>query len=351
MMRATRGVWALVSSSALALVAVFACGSDDEATGSIRGGPDGPGVDGGEGGVDGAPDVFVYSCDEAGVAKHGETCAEAIDISCGGTFTGSTVGKADDYQTCNTGGVFGGDIAYVVHSPIAQRFSVLATPSASTPNYKIAVHVKRDCAKQFECLSESNIHVNGPAPGSVLDVFDIGAGETAFVIVDGVRFSTVGEENGDYTMTVTPDQTPGATTCANAIDVSNGGSFGSTTLGAGDEYNGNGCAAQKAGDDRVYTLMTSTSKTFELRLDTSSGSGTADVALYIKTDCAASSCVPETNDGTLGAHTRMQLTTTPNVRYYIFVDGKMDPGVNYILHVDPNPQFGTKPSQGNATRG
>lgn len=337
-------------------LAFSACAGGSDATGGA--GTTASGVSHANATTNGGPNASASATSSStgqvcpGESGSGEGCMEAIDASCGGTFTGSTVGEEDRYQTCNVGGVFGGDRAYVVHSPVPQRFTVRVEPDATTPDYQIAIHVKRDCAKMFECLSESMIHTEGGVPGTVQSVFDLGAGETAYVIVDGVALDVPEDANGDYKMTITRDAAPAATDCTNAIDVSDGGSYGSTTRGASDDQNGSGCSVQKAGEDRVYTIMTAESRTYDLWMDQFSGSGMPDLAIYVKTDCAAQSCVPETKNNMLGGPHRLLLTTEPGVRYYVVVDGDMSPGVNYILHVNPTATCcDPLPDPGSATRG
>ncbi len=175
----------LTSAIVLASAVLGGCESDSVSPDGGDGGTNNSGANGQGGLSAGGNGAGGETCTE-GPPMSGVTCEEAIDASCGGTFTGSTIGKDDHYQTCNVGGVFAGDQAYVIHSSIAQRFSVLVEPQAATPDYNIAIHVKRDCAKMFECLSESMIKVEDGVPGAVLSVFDLGAGETAYVIVDGV---------------------------------------------------------------------------------------------------------------------------------------------------------------------
>ncbi len=158
--------------------------------------------------------------------------------------------------------------------------------------------------------------------------------------------------SGDYKMAITRDATAAATGCANAIDISNGGSFGSTTIGAGDDVNGSGCTVEKAGEDRVYSIKTADSRTFDLWLDMFSGSGMPDLAIYLKTDCNAAACVPEVENDKLGGPHRLLFTTEPGIQYYLVVDGAMSPGVNYILHANPAATCcDPLPEPGSAARG
>ncbi len=348
----------------LAVLVLSACGDDGGGAGGSGGSTTAFDTSGAPATTSGVTTGVADETSSSGVASStgeecvaepseaGETCAEASDASCGGTFVGSTVGRDDNYQTCNTGGVFAGDVTYVIHSAGNLHYTVTVDPQATTPDYNIAVHVKRDCVEMFECLSESMIKVEGGVPGTVLNVFDMAAGETAYVIVDGVQDGSRQPTEGDYSMTVTSTSTPTATDCTNAIDISAGGSFSSTTIAAGDDYDGSGCGMGAAGEDRVYSIMTPESRTFDLRVDNTSGGGESAVALYIMTDCAAQSCVPEMQNAMLGNPRRLNFTTEPGVTYFLVVDGEMDPGVNYILHANPTASCCEPyPPAGSASRG
>jgi hypothetical protein len=72
-----------------------------------------------------------------------------------------------------------------------------------------------------------------------------------------------------------------------------------------DDVNGSGCTVEKAGEDRVYSIKTADSRTFDLWLDMFSGSSMPDLAIYLKTDCNAAACVPEVENDKLGGPHRL----------------------------------------------
>lgn len=268
-----------------------------------------------------------------GVGGNGETCETAIDVSGGGTLDGTTLG-APEHQTCNVGGVGVGARVYKIHTASAKRFIVRATPKATTPAFtNLSISVKRDCAQQFVCLVESLIHVEGDAPGTVKTVFDLNAGDTVYVFVTGALLDTVDKSQGDYTLTVAGDSGPDGDTCASAIDVSNGGSWGSSTITAKDDYQGGaGCDTPQPGPDRVYKLKSPQARAYNLWLDDSTG-GSNNLSIFAMNDCGSQACTPLKQLGYPGGDLEADAGTT----YSIVVKGQMTAGTDYMLHVKPKP--------------
>jgi hypothetical protein len=265
-----------------------------------------------------------------GGGGNGETCATAIDVSAGGTLNGSTL-DAPEHLTCTVGGVGVGARVHTIHTSTAKRFVVRATPAVTTPDFtNLSLSVKRDCAQPLVCVVESLIHVEGDTPGTVKAVFDLQAGDTVFVFVTGWLASDVNNARGDYTLTVEVDPGPDGDDCGSAIDVTNGGSWGSSTTSAVDDYQGGaGCGTPQAGPDRVYKVMSSQAHTYNLRLDAFSG-GTNNLSMFVMNNCDTEACTALTS-GNLGA----DLAAAAGTTYSIVVKGQMTAGTDYMLHVRP----------------
>jgi hypothetical protein len=146
--------------------------------------------------ADGGTDVDGGAEEDAGAEPSGETCATAIDVTAGGTFTDTTVGAGDDYSAagagCPTGGLASGpDRAYFVRpsAPTSYRVTVMPTSATFDPML-VAV---TDCAAPG-CVAGTRL--NGPGVMEQI-TFDVAADQTVFVVVDGENFSSC-----PYTLTV-----------------------------------------------------------------------------------------------------------------------------------------------------
>ena len=173
------------------------------------------------------------------------------------------------------------------------------------------------------------IHLAGGT--SVKTVFDLEAGKRVFLFVTGALLDDPSTAKGHYTLNVQTDPSPSGNNCSTAIDITRGGSWGSSTVGTGDDYQpGASCTKPHLpGPDRVYTVTSPTTRKYNLRLDTFSG-GESQLSLFVMNGCNPQTCATVSMPGSLGG----EFTATAGTSYFIVVKGTMSPGNNYILHVE-----------------
>jgi hypothetical protein len=146
--------------------------------GGGAGGGSGGGIGGGSGGGVGGGGSSLQG---------GDTCAQAPDVSAGGTFAGqSTETAVDDYAPsgsgCPTGGAASGrDVAYLLQPAVATSYTVRVTPLASSPSFDPMLYAVSTCGG-VGCLAGTVL--NGPGQPEEI-ALTVGAGQTAYVIVDG----------------------------------------------------------------------------------------------------------------------------------------------------------------------
>ncbi len=121
----------------------------------------------------------------------------APDVTAGGTFLGSTLSATDDYGpsvgTCPAGGTGSGrDVAYLVAPSVARAYTVKVTPKSA--GFDPMLYAQVMCATNV-CLGGTVLNgVNQPETFT----FNVGAGQTAYVIVDGESVT-----KGDFELLVT----------------------------------------------------------------------------------------------------------------------------------------------------
>lgn len=126
-----------------------------------------------------------------------DTCATAIDVTSGGTWNDqSTTGAANDYDSdpsapgCPSGSASGNDRVYLAAPAAATEYRVTVVPEGSFDPF---IHVRADCSQQA-CMAGTVLNGAGTQESVT---FELQAGETGYIIVDGELFS-----EGDYTLTV-----------------------------------------------------------------------------------------------------------------------------------------------------
>ena len=134
---------------------------------------------------------------------------------------------------------------------------------------------------------------------------------TYFIIVDG--FSNVNA--GAFTLNV--NVTPANDTCANAVDISAGGTFQGTTFCAGNDGAGGTVACTSGGEHDVwYQFTLARREAVYLRAQNAGYDGT----LSIRTSCGSGPRV--CNDDSCGSLQHSHLTDVLNAgTYYVLVDG------------------------------
>jgi hypothetical protein len=114
----------------------------------------------------------------------GDTCEDAIDVTGGGTFTGTTTGATDDYSVsgpgCPTGGFASGeDVAYVVRPTAQTTYEIMVTPTEA--QFDPMLYAVTTCGGSG-CVE--GVVLNGPNEPEQITL-DVAADETVYVVVDG----------------------------------------------------------------------------------------------------------------------------------------------------------------------
>ncbi|MBA2662299.1 MAG: hypothetical protein H0U74_08385 [Bradymonadaceae bacterium] len=134
----------------------------------------------------------------------GDTCADAFNVTAGGTWANqTTTGYTDSYSAkaqgnsgCPVALVSGPDRVYSVSPAVATSYQVTVVP---TGTYDPLLYVRLDCAANA-CIAGTKF--NGPGQQEQVS-FSVAAGQTAFIIVDGDGLTIGGQTHGDFTLTVT----------------------------------------------------------------------------------------------------------------------------------------------------
>jgi hypothetical protein len=259
-------------------------------------------------------------CDPPGAATCGSgrtcnpdcTCPSAclnptVVPAAGGTVTGTTSGPSTLSGSCS---FFGTPEQVFEWTPTVSGTAGIDICGPGSNFFDGAVYVRTgDCQTGPEL-----------ACGSCNTSFPVTAGETYFIVADGLTFS------GNFTLTVTPPA------CANPTVVPpNGGSVGGVTVGASTLFGT--CGFSSFAPEQVFEwtpamsgpalISTCGSSTFETVLYMRSGSceGGPEIA------CDAFSCFPS------GA--KIAPTVTAGQTYFIVVDGYFRDHGSFTLNVTP----------------
>ncbi|MDD5011733.1 MAG: lamin tail domain-containing protein, partial [Phycisphaerae bacterium] len=126
-----------------------------------------------------------------------DTCAGAVNATAGGTFTGSTIGAADDYNDpdCISLAYSGPDLVYKLSPSSDSVYDIEVTPNG---DFDPALYLLTNCSSSACYDDDEGTVLNGPGePESLTDV-DIPGGTTVFIIVDGEML-----DEGSFSLTVT----------------------------------------------------------------------------------------------------------------------------------------------------
>jgi len=132
----------------------------------------------------------------------GETCADAPDLTLGGTVMGDTTGAVDDFDpgggsTCPAGIISGKDHVFRFSPAAPQSYHVVITPDS---NFDPSLYVRAACTDS-SCIAGTVF--NGKGEIETLD-FTVGGGDTAYLIVDGeISGGSGSRDEGSYTLVVT----------------------------------------------------------------------------------------------------------------------------------------------------
>jgi hypothetical protein len=275
-------------------------------------------TDGIDSNCNGLPDVSDPVC----CTGSGDTCDCPVDMSMGGTLTGTTAGMANDYcGTCGASpcGFDGADVAFYLSVPETS----LVRMSFSGMSWSWYAHLHEGGCTGTEVLCSRSTSI----PGGVLtEILDPGY---YFLILDAPDlFST-----GAYSITTTTSpvtRVSGNDTCSLAAAVTSGTTYAGTLTGLSDDYIPS-CTWYSSGNDAVFRLDLASSRTVTLTTD---GTGW-DTILQILDSACTDTGLPCDDNGGSGSGTSRIVTTLPAGTYYIVVDETwLGAGADYLLTVN-----------------
>ncbi len=238
-----------------------------------------------------------------------ETCASPIDVSAGGTFTGSMAGVSDDITT--TCGFSGWpDLLYTFTTTDAQDVSISAV---SDTGDSMGVAVESTCGDE---TSELRCMTGSPA-GTTLHELPAG---TYFIVLEGPSYSPV-----DFTLDVEmgpPTPPPPGDLCSSAIPLT----LGTPTLGTlADKQDDIDTSCGYHYRDAVYSFALTTASDITVDVD----GGTAFMDASIRPTCADGTSELQCTSG-LPSHTLLRDLAAGT--YYVVVESASAAGFNIVVN-------------------
>ena len=259
---------------------------------------------------------------DQGCGGTNDTCASPLDVSAGGTFTGSTVGMTNDAgapSPCVTTDPATPAPDAFFFFDLTETSDVFVNSSGST--FDTVVYLDRTCGGGALGCNDDMDPPGGPGSTAYLDSGVVLRGLAAgryFITLDG----WAADQLGDYLLNVsiTPTDTDGDR-CGSPIHILPG----TTTLSGdtcvlSDETTGT-CGGARAEAIYWFTIGAARTVTFS----TCSAATTLDSILHLRSDCAsdASQIACSNSDATCtttSGAARISQTLEPGL-YYLFVDG------------------------------
>lgn len=251
-----------------------------------------------------------------------EICGGAVDVTAGGTFTGSTAGYVNDYGASCGGGAASPDATFKMKFATNKIVSLNTFGSA----FDTVLYVKTG-STSFAC-DGAEVTCNDDSGGVQSAVsFTATAGQSYFVFVDGYSSTN----SGAFTLNVgiadpsppSNDTYAGATNLP-AVTATASTSSGTTTDATAD-YSAS-CGGGAASKDRVYKFTIGSTQT--VTVDTI-GSG-YDTVLHLRDASFNEVACDDDSGGSLTSKITKSLTAGT---YYAVVDGFGSAAGNYNLHV------------------
>jgi hypothetical protein len=251
----------------------------------------------------------VWGTCTVGTVPSNDTCAGAINVGSGGTFSGTTCGASS--ETSSGCGGSGPDVYYTM--TLSSRSDVSINTCSGT-SFDSVLHIR-----------------SGGCPGTEVVCNDDGCGvqSTITTTLDAGTYTIVVDSFGSTTgpfslsVTITPSGPPNDT-CSAPTALTVGTAVTGTTVGANHNYTGS-CGG--SGPDIVYRFtLGSTSDFFAAVVATSSW----DPVVYISTTCGSSSyCNDDWGGG--GLSSALEVDGLPAGTYYLVVDGLGSSSGTFIL--------------------
>ena len=257
----------------------------------------------------GCDDNCTGGIDEGCGCTGGETCSCTLTVAgTGGTYSGTTTGRVNDYTASCAAGAGSPDVVYSFTPACSGSWTISLVGSS----YDTALHVRTGGCPGTEVVGGCDDDAGGSLT-SLLTLLLTG-GTTYYIVVDG--FST--GSSGNYVLTVSGPACGGATPgdqCSGASGaITASGAFAGDTCSRAADYAGT-CAG--SGPELVYILTSSSPRTVRVRLVGGAGWDTRRSVRSRPCACPPAGC----NDDFSGLQSQLDFTASAGVTYYVFVDG------------------------------
>src|SRR5688572_29806316 len=231
-----------------------------------------------------------------------DVCSGAIEVPCGGSVTGSTVGFNPDPTSCNSHTSPG-----VWHKVTPTNSGTLTLSLCAGTSYDSYLSVYSGTCGSLTCLASSDDFCGAQSQVA----FSATAGVTYFILVNGW-----GTNAGTYTLTAFCPAPPAPNdNCAQAIPVPCGGSISGTTADATPDITP---CSNYASNGRWHSVTPGFSGALTLSLAGSS----YDTYLSVYSGaCGSLTCLGQDDDSGPGTTSQLTITATANTTYYILVNG------------------------------
>ncbi len=243
------------------------------------------------------------------ITSNNVNCDDAIELTCGVAYTGTTVGGNDYVDSqwgCTSFNESGPEVVHTITTIGPGDITATLSNEASGLDVFILNACRVDSCQAFGFSSATM--TNAPAG-------------TYYIVVDGYN-----EAEGAYTLTVDGNC---SMDCASATPISCGETISGTTVGAGNNITNYGCVGGDNGEDKIYSITTIGSGTITAALTNESDTG---LEIFILNACNVDSCMA------WGGSTAVT-STVPAGTYYIVVDGYPTASGSFDLTVTCNDEL------------
>jgi hypothetical protein len=256
--------------------------------------------DGADNDCNGRTDAADYAC----CGGDNDTCACPLDVSAGGTFTGTTSSAAND-TSGGCGGSSGSDRVFYLH--LDGRADVAVSTVGSS--FDTILYVRRGT-----CTGSDEVGCDDDGGGGLTSLVSatLDAGDY-FIFVDGY-----GSGSGSFQLnvTVTPRLPPvtGNDQCGGAADASAGGCFNGDTSTMTDDYDPT--CGSSGGKDVVFTMTLASARTVRLATYGSD----FDTLLSVRQGACTGTETVCDDDGGSGVDSLIERSFSAGT-WFVFVDG------------------------------
>jgi hypothetical protein len=204
-----------------------------------------------------------------------DTCETALVVPVG-SYTGTTVGAANDYTGgTNCAGTAGLDVVYAIDVPAGQRIVATVRNTGDTFDPSISLLAAAACAATPRVCLSGDDSGGASTVNTARWLNETGATARVFAVVDSFRSADTG---GAFVLELALETPPAGDRCSSATLITAGTTSG-TTVGATNDYGtGTNCAGT-AGADVTYAIDVPAGQ--RATVTVTSGDGTFDPSISL----------------------------------------------------------------------